>query len=841
MKVTKRRHTLIGNIKNMKNKKITRKTRSMGYINGSKGTKKMESMGYINNRKSRKRRNIRKSKKRRTIIKHRKSKKNAGGLEKQKEKLDGEIEELDKKIKRERDQKEEEKLQIKLDKLTAARDKIQDEINVKISTHKSITKRRTLEELCEELFNKFKEKKDQHLTTLNKMLNEYRNIEAMANEEKAKLTHDATRTIFSVINKQLANVINKLRIADSDMLPRPVPAVPTDKDKRFFNLTPTKGNPARWASTTTRRNSEYTNFMREMYLNGYIIDTILDFNKKVDADFYYDLIDRIDGDTDFSNLKTYLENYISTVIAPDRVQITHHRGGTSGDPNHVFKFYKDGDTGDNDLFHLTIHTSIGVRKYDNTNKFDGGKIHLRKSDPVSGDYVPREATCTNLRPYIFKKITGLDRDLIGPDRCLQFIPIYPKHDADYATLADKLKLVIVKGVNEFILKNQIYHVAPGDPRVTAEEKSITTKQGNAQEFFKNYINTISARSIIMLRRNLIHREIVSNNVIKDNLEAFTKFITDEKELDRTLFEECLKKVRDSKFKDILDEINDLMLQVKTLINDVTIEEAFITTEIPTTGPSHATIDGLNTDARDNYGDFLDGDFLTNLETFRKKALANSEQIVMEDKITPFNEHVTTLNDALVNLKPAAVVPAAVVPAAAAQSVDQTGQLSKNQQGKRPATLVVPAATGESSEDEEMEPGLALAISASRAEQEQRNRLAAAAAAAAQAGPVVQETREEKKAREKAEKEAKEEAERKELAEAAKAARAEAAKAAKAKAALVASEAALPEQERRRLQAIGDTAAAEREAAQKREWKKGSKTKKGGHGKRLNKITRKKIK
>ena len=79
MKVTKRRHKIIGNIKNMKNKKITRKTRSMGYINGSKGTKKMESMGYINNRKSRKRRNIRKSKKRRTIIIHRKSKKNAGG------------------------------------------------------------------------------------------------------------------------------------------------------------------------------------------------------------------------------------------------------------------------------------------------------------------------------------------------------------------------------------------------------------------------------------------------------------------------------------------------------------------------------------------------------------------------------------------------------------------------------------------------------------------------------------------------------------------------------------------------------------------------------------------
>ena len=876
MKVTKRRHKLIGNIKNMKNKKITRKTRSMGYINGSKGTKKMESMGYINNRKSRKRRNIRKSKKRRTIIKHRKSKKNAGGLEKQKEKLDEEIEELDKKIKRERDQKEEEKLQIKLDKLTAARDKIQDVINFKISTHKSMTKKRTLEELCEELFNKFKKKKDQHLTTLNKMLNEYRNIEAMANEEKAKLTHDATRTIFSVINKQLANVINKLRIADSDMLPRPVPAVPiTDKDKQFFNLTPTKGNTARWASTTTRRNSEYTNFMREMYLNGYIMDTLLDFNKKVDADFYYELIDRIDEEPDFSKLKTYLETYIPRKI-PDGVRITHEHKGTE-DPYHIFKFYGPGYVDDDDdLFHLTIHTTKGVITTDYIDEFNGGKIHLKKSVRDSaGKYVTQYETCTNLRPYIFKKITGLDRDLIGPNRCLQFIPIYPKHDADYATLADKLKLVIVKGVNEFILKNQIDHEAREDLRVTAEEESITTKQGNAQEFFKNYINTISARSIIMLRRNLIHNHI---NDIKDNLEAFTKFITDEKELDRTLFEECLTKVRDSKFKDILDEINDLMLQVKTLINDVTIEEAFITTEIPTTGPSYDTIDGLNTDARDNYGDFLYGDFLTNLETFRKKALANSEQIVMEDKITPFNEHVTTLNDALVNLKPAApaaavvpaapaaaVVPAAaaaVVPAAAAQSVDQTGQLSKNQQGKRPATLVVPAATGESSEDEEMEPGLALAISASRAEQEQRNRLAAAEAAAAaqagpsaaaqagpsaaaQAGPVVQ-TREEKKAREKAEKEAKEEAERKELVEAAKEARAEAAKAAKAakakaKAALVASEAALPEQERRRRQAIGDTEAAEREAAQKRAWKKGYTTKKGGHGKRLNKITRKKIK
>ena len=105
MKVTKRRHKIIGNIKNMKNKKITRKTRSMGYINGSKGTKKIESMGYINNRKSRKRRNIRKSKKRRTIIKHRKSKKNAGGLgleerkrlEAQKEKLLKAIKEWEKK------------------------------------------------------------------------------------------------------------------------------------------------------------------------------------------------------------------------------------------------------------------------------------------------------------------------------------------------------------------------------------------------------------------------------------------------------------------------------------------------------------------------------------------------------------------------------------------------------------------------------------------------------------------------------------------------------------------------------------------------------------------------
>ena len=673
MKVTKRRHKIIGNIKNMKNKKITRKTRSMGYINGSKGTKKIESMGYINNRKSRKRRNIRKSKKRRTIIKHRKSKKNAGGLglkerkrlEAQKEKLLNDIKEWEKKIRKaqlEEKEDQEEKLKIKLANLKAERNIVQHTLDEDTANSAAISNRNRLDELCDELFKNFEEKKNNHLTRLNNMLIDYKNIEVIANEKKAELTDDATRTIISVIKIQQdnvsTNVINRLRTADSIARPAHahVPAAITNIERNFFNLTPTYGTPASMTSTTTRRELEYTNFMRKIYLNGYEngTKTRLDYNNAADAKFYYDLIDRIEPD--FSKLKTYLETYISTEI-PDRVQITHELKGTEGDPYHIFKFYEHGYMGDDDLFHLTIHTSREVFESDKTDKFNGGKIHLKKSvrDPA-GKYATQYETCTNLRPYIFTKIPGLD--LIGPNRCLQFIPIYPKHSADYvATLADKLKLVIVKGVNEFIFENQIDDEASRDRRVKDEKELITAKHTAAQAFFKNYITTLSNRSIIMLRRNLIRRVI---NVIKDELEAFTKFITNTDELDKNLFnknlfEECLEKSHDPKFKNILDEINAMMLEVKTKINDT---EAFITTEIPTTGPSDATIDRLNTDARDKYGefldgDFLDGDFLTNLETFRNNALANPEQIVREDELTPFNTHVDRLNEALVNLKLAA--------------------------------------------------------------------------------------------------------------------------------------------------------------------------------------------
>ena len=425
--------------------------------------------------------------------------------------------------------------------------------------------------------------------------------------------------------------------------------------------------------------------MREIYLNGYRNGTRLNYSNDDDANFYYDLIDRIDKEPDFSKLKTYLETYIPTEI-PDGVRITHKHKDT-GDPYHIFKFYEPGYADDDDLFHLTIHTTRGVIKTDYINNFNGGKIHLKKSvrDPA-GEYVPEIPTCTNLRPYIFTKIPG--RDLIGPDRCLQFIPIYPKHSADYvASLADKLKLVIVKGVNEFILKNQIDDEASRDTRVKTEKELINNKKTAAQEFFKDYITTLSDRSIIMLRRNLIRRVI---NVIKDELEAFTKFITNTDELDKNLFnknlfEECLEKSHDPKFKNILHEINAMMLEVKTKINDA---EAFITTEIPTTGPSDATIDRLNTDARDKYGEFLDGDFLdgeflTNLETFRNNALANPEQSVGEDELTPFNTHVDRLNEALANLKLAATTrntPGAETSAAAAEEqVDQPP--SKKKEGK----------------------------------------------------------------------------------------------------------------------------------------------------------------
>ena len=672
MKVTKRRHKIIGNIKNMKNKKITRKTRSMGYINGSKGTKKMESMGYINNRKSRKRRNIRKSKKRRTIIKHRKSKKNAGGLDEELKKLGRTIENLETKITEATRKDEIAELN---ERLRASRVKYADieaRITSRMDEKDSIYRRDQLVKLCDELFKKFKEKKELYLTPLNNMLIAYRNIEVTANEKKAELTGDATRTIISVIKIQQdnvsANVINRLRTADSIARPAHahVPAAIDDIDRDFFNLTATKGDHARRAPTTTRRELEYTNFMREIYLNGYRNGTKLDYSNDADEKFYYNLIDRIDKEKepdfskDFSKLKTYLETYISTEIPHDRVQITHKLKDTEGDPYHIFKFYEHGYMGDDDLFHLTIHTSREVFDSDKTDEFNGGKIHLKKSVRDSaGKYVTQYETCTNLRPYIFTKIPGLD--LIGPNRCLQFIPIYPKHSADYATLADKLKLVIVKGVNEFILKNQIDHEAREDPRVKAEKELINNKKTPAQEFFKDYITTLSDRSIIMKRRTLIHNRILLNNDIKDKLEEFTKFITNTDELHKKSFKDCLEKVGDTGLKDIIDKINAMMLEVKTLINDA---EAFITTEIPTTGPkSNATIERLNIDL-DNYGEFLDGDFLTNLETFRNDALANPEKFVREDKLTPFNKHVIKLKEALFNLKHAA---------AAEKSVDQTEQ------------------------------------------------------------------------------------------------------------------------------------------------------------------------
>ena len=654
MKVTKRRHKIIGNIKNMKNKKITRKTRSMGYINGSKGTKKMESMGYINNRKSRKRRNIRKSKKRRTIIKHRKSKKNAGGLDEQIKKLGRTIENLERKIAEATRKDEKVELNERLQAARAEYDDIEARINAEISDRDSIFRRDKLVKQCDELFKNFKEKKELHLTPLNNMLIDYRNIEVTANEEKAELTGDATRTIISVIKIQLADVINNVidnwRTADAKARPAHRPAAISNTDRDFFNLKATEGIHARKGPTTTRRKLEYTNFMRKIYLNGYENGTRLDYNNAADAKFYYDLIDRIDDkEPEFSKLKTYLETYISTSTEiPDRVRITHELKGTE-DPYHIFKFYGPGYVDDDDdLFHLTIHTTKGVITTDYIDEFIGGKIHLKKSDrdPATRKYVQRISTCTNLRPYIFTKIPG--RDLIGPDRCLQFIPIYPKHSADYvATLADKLKLVIVKGVNEFILKNQIDHEAREDPRVKAEKELINNKKTAAQEFFKDYITTLSDRSIIMKRRTLIRNHI---NDIKDNLEEFTRFITNTDELDKKSFEECLEKASDTGFKDILYEINAMMLEVKTSINDA---EAFITTEIPTTGPSDATIDRLITDARDNYDDFLVGDFLTNLETFRNNALANPEQIVREDELAPFKTHVDRLNEALVNLKQAA--------------------------------------------------------------------------------------------------------------------------------------------------------------------------------------------
>ena len=668
MKVTKRRHKIIGNIKNMKNKKITRKTRSMGYINGSKGTKKMESMGYINNRKSRKRRNIRKSKKRRTIIKHRKSKKNAGGLDEQIKKLGKTIENLERKIAEATRNNEKAELEDRLQATREEYDFIEAQINAKFSDRDSIFRRDNLVKQCYELFENFKEKKELHLTLLNNMLIDYRNIEVTANEKKAELTDDATITIISVIKIQQDNVstnlINRLRTADSIARPAHVPAAIADIDRDFFNLTAIKGNYARRAPTTTRRKLEYTNFMREIYLNGYRNGTRLNYNNAADAKFYYDLIDRINEEPDFSKLKTYLETYIPREI-PGGVRITHELKGTE-DPYHIFKFYGPGYVDDyDDLFHLTIHTAKEVFTTDYIDEFKGGKIHLKKSDrDPAGKYVHRISTCTNLRPYIFTKIPG--RNLIGPNRCLQFIPIYPEHSADYATLADRLKLVIVKGVNEFILKNQIDHEAREDPRVKAEKELINNKKTPAQEFFKDYITTLSDRSIIMKRRTLIHNHI---NDIKDKLEEFTKFITNTDELYKKSFKECLEKVSDTGLKDILGEINAMMLEVKTKINDA---EAFITTEIPATGPkSNATIVRLNTDARDKYGEFLDGDgdFLTKLETFRNNALANPEQIVGEDKLTPFNTHVDRLNEALVNLKLAATTrntPGAETSAAAAK-------------------------------------------------------------------------------------------------------------------------------------------------------------------------------
>ena len=533
------------------------------------------------------------------------------------------------------------------------------------------------------------------------MLIDYKNIEVIANEKKAELTDDATRTIISVIKIQQdnvsTNVINRLRTADSIARPAHahVPAAITNIERDFFNLTATAGNHARKTPTTTRRNLEYTNFMRKIYLNGYEngTKTRLDYNNAADAKLYYDLIDRIDKEPDFSKLKTYLETYISTEI-PDRVQITHEHKGIGKDPYHIFKFYGPGYVDDDDdLFHLTIHTTKGVITTDFIDEFNGGKIHLKKSVRDSaGKYVTQYETCTNLRPYIFTKIPGLD--LIGPNRCLQFIPIYPKHSADYvATLADKLKLVIVKGVNEFIFENQIDDEASRDRRVKDEKELITAKHTAAQEFFKNYITTLSNRSIIMKRRTLIHNHI---NDIKDELEEFTKFITNTDELDKNLFnknlfEECLEKSHDPKFKNILDEINAMMLEVKTKIYDA---KAFITTEIPTTGPSDATIDRLKTDARDKYGefldgDFLDGDFLTNLETFRNNALANPEQIVREDELTPFNTHVDRLNEALANLKLAATTrntPGAETSAAAAKK-----PLSERKKSKLPVDPLVMAA------------------------------------------------------------------------------------------------------------------------------------------------------
>ena len=693
MKVTKRRHKIIGNIKNMKNKKITRKTRSIGYINGSKGTKKMESMGYINNRKSRKRRNIRKSKKRRTIIKHRKSKKNAGGLDEQIKKLGKTIENLERKIAEATRKDEKVELEDRLQATREEYDFIEAQINAGTSAKESIFNRNKLVKQCDELLKNFKEKKELHLTPLNNMLIDYRNIEVTANEEKAELTGDATRTIIGVIKIQLADVINNvidnLRSADARARPAHMPAAISDTDRDFFNLTATEGNHARKTPTTTRRNLEYTDFMRKIYLNGYEngTKTRLDYSNADDAKFYYDLIDRIDKEKepdfskDFSKLKTYLETYIPTEI-PDRVRITHELKGTEGDPYHIFKFYGPGYVDDDDdLFHLTIHTSREVFEADNTDIFNGGKIHLKKSVRDSaGKYVTQYKTCTNLRPYIFTKIPGLD--LIGPNRCLQFIPIYPKHSADYATLADKLKLVIVKGVNEFILKNQIDDEASRDRRVIDEKELITAKHTAAQEFFKDYITTLSDRSIIMKRRTLIHNRI---NDIKDKLEEFTKFITNTDELYKKSFKKCLEKVSDTGLKDILDEINAMMLRVKTLINDA---EAFITTEIPTTGPkSNATIERLNKDALDNYSEFLDGDgdFLTNLETFRNNALANPEQIVGEDKLTPFNTHVDRLNEALVNLKLAATTrntPGAETSAAAAKK-----PLSERKKSKLPVDPV----------------------------------------------------------------------------------------------------------------------------------------------------------
>ena len=274
-----------------------------------------------------------------------------------------------------------------------------------------------------------------------------------------------------------------------------------------INLLPLQGHDKTWQAKNfnlinNEREERYVTFLKEMYAEGY-----KDPNPS-NVSEYKAIFDKI--------YLTDFKKHLETKLYDKDILIETQELATAEDPGTMLWFYKKSEREANphlknqDYFHLTIH--LGRRGFEQE-RYDKGKVHLVKRND--------DRQSLNMRPYVFTKVEGTHKNISGPDRCIQVIPIY---NPDITQDTD-LKLLIVKELNEYIWKLQIT-----DSRKKRWEPDAT----QMKNLMEPYITEKLQKGAIMLRRTELKEKFIPQML--EQIEELKKFFTGSK---RQFFKKCL--------------------------------------------------------------------------------------------------------------------------------------------------------------------------------------------------------------------------------------------------------------------------------------------------------------